>query len=46
MNKKVETDTKSVGTTRPPVPRREALALPYSSETSNAEAHADMYTRT
>lgn len=25
------------------VPRREALASPGSSETSNAEAHADMY---
>lgn len=25
------------------IPRREALASPGSSETSNAEAHADMY---
>ena len=33
---------KSVGVQQSPVPRIEALALPLSVRTSNAEAHADM----
>ena len=42
--KALNTYEKSVGVLQSPVPRTEAFALPIVVRTSNAEAHADMYT--